>query len=70
MHGNPHLKLSKRLSFYRKSLDLTQKELSVRCGRHMNYIQRVEAGNRRTSTESLIRICRCLGVSTTHLLGV
>jgi transcriptional regulator with XRE-family HTH domain len=61
-------KLGEKISAYRSFMEISQKELSEKCGLHINYIQQLENGKRNPSLITLIKIRKGLDTSFKYLL--
>ena len=62
--------IGERLQEARKRRGLTQSELSRRAGMTPAAIWQIEAGQRQPAADTIIRLCRALGVSADWLLGL
>lgn len=56
------------LQFYRERAKLTQEQLARKVGISVSMIQSIEAGRRKGSIETVIRISKALNVTTDALL--
>jgi len=61
-------KFGKRLKELRKERKLTQKELSIKCNLHINYIGMVERGERNPSLKNLEVIANAFDISLSELM--
>ena len=61
-------KFGKHLKLLRKERNLTQKELSVKCNLHINYIGMVERGERNPSLKNLAVIADAFDISLSELV--
>lgn len=59
--------LGERIKKVRKALDLTQQELGERIGIRPNSVSLIESGNRNTSEQVILSVCREFNVSETWL---
>lgn len=58
------------LQFYREKANLTQEQLARKVGISISMIQSIEAGRRKGSIETVVRISKALNVTTDELLRV
>lgn len=68
MKDNILIQLGNRIRQVRLEKNLTQAELSERCGCNRNYISMLERGERNPSYKSLIMIAKGLGVKVQKLV--
>ena len=61
--------LARRVKERRKSLGLTQEQLADRAGLTINFVGRLEIGERSPSFATLVRLAKALGVDASYLLS-
>jgi len=66
----PGIRIGQLLKLRRLALGLTLKELSEKSGVHFSNISRLEKGDRRATTDFLIKIAPPLGYSRYELLAM
>ena len=62
-----------KLAYYRKTLKITQRDLSNWSGISIRQIQDIESGRvdvRHIRADTVIRLARCFGVSAEDLMGI
>lgn len=62
-----------KLAYYRKTLNITQRDLSNWSGISIRQIQDIESGRvdvRHIRADTVIRLARCFGVSAEDLMGI
>ena len=62
-------KFGKHLKSLRKDKNLTQKELSLKCNLHINYIGMIERGERNPSLKNLYVIANAFDISLSELMN-
>jgi len=60
---------SSKLKVTREKAGLTQKELAIKLGVHVNYYARVERGEESPSLETLKKLTKILKVKSSDILG-
>nr|WP_321237235.1 helix-turn-helix transcriptional regulator [uncultured Psychroserpens sp.] len=62
------LDICKRIRYLRKEQQMTQLDLSVKCGMEENAIQRLEKGRTSPTVKTLYKVAKGLGVEVRELL--
>ncbi len=74
MGDNKHKSLcvavGRRIKAARESAELTQQQLSEKCGLAVTHISNYERGSRLPSVPNLLLICRTLSTSSDKILGI
>ena len=60
--------IAKRIRQYRHSLSWTQEELATHVGVSTTFIGQLERGEKKPSLETVVRLCKTLGVSVDALV--
>ena len=63
IHDPRYLEIIARLRSARKSLKVSQVELSLRLGKPQSYISKVERGERRIDLVEALSLCSALGIT-------
>lgn len=67
MENNINIRFGKRVSALRKSIGISQEELSFRCGIHRAYMGTIERGEKSVTLDTVEKVAKGLGVTIKEL---
>lgn len=69
MENNINIRFGKRVQALRKSIGISQEELSFRCGIHRAYMGTIERGEKSVTLDTVEKVAKGLGVTIKELFG-
>lgn len=67
MENNINIRFGKRVQALRKSIGISQEELSFRCGIHRAYMGTIERGEKSVTLDTVEKVAKGLGVTIKEL---
>lgn len=67
MENNINIRFGKRVASLRKSIGISQEELSFRCGIHRAYMGTIERGEKSVTLDTVEKVAGGLGVTIKEL---
>lgn len=67
MENNINIRFGKRVQALRKSIGISQEDLSFRCGIHRAYMGTIERGEKSVTLDTVEKVAKGLGVTIKEL---